>query len=118
MQDRPDGPPAGCDSAPGPGGNAVGLAARRYGGALIVSIAIVAAALATDRFWQPELSPSNVAEEVPAPTARELWNRAVVCRQRGDLAAALEALDQAVELDPGNLQYLDARHRLQQALGR
>jgi tetratricopeptide (TPR) repeat protein len=48
------------------------------------------------------------------PTAAYYWLLATACRRSGDLPAALAALDSAIKIDPGNLQYHEAYRSLQE----
>jgi cytochrome c-type biogenesis protein CcmH/NrfG len=43
------------------------------------------------------------------PSAAHYWLLATASRRHGDVPAALAALDKALELDPGNLQYREAQ---------
>jgi Flp pilus assembly protein TadD len=49
-----------------------------------------------------------------SPTADRYWLLAAACRCSGDVPGALAALDKAIDLDPGNLQYREAQQTLKE----
>jgi hypothetical protein len=76
----------------------------------------IAAVVGSDRLWRLPEPVDDVEESVAmarkaaelAPTAANYWLLASACRKYGDVASALAALDLAIKIDPGNLQYRQA----------
>ncbi len=67
----------------------------------------------TDRKVADAVSLARKATEL-SPTAGHYWLLATACRRHGDVPAALAALDRAIELDPGNLQYREAHQAMKE----
>ncbi len=65
--------------------------------------------LKADRKIDQAVALARQATEL-SPTAEHYWLLARACQRHGDVQAAVKALEKAVELDPGNLQYHEILH--------
>jgi tetratricopeptide (TPR) repeat protein len=76
-------------------------------------VALVGLYLKTKRKPADAVALARQAAELQ-PTANNYWLLAAACRHNGDRAAALAAMEKAVDLDPGNLRYREAYESLKE----